>query len=86
MNKYILILALFLFSCSNNEEEIINSLDCECDRVVQVQTFNIVGTPQNPATVYHTVYTTINDCTEIQKEKEFNTTNSNFIPKLNECR
>jgi hypothetical protein len=87
MKKHILILAAFLFiSCSNNEDELTNNLDCNCDRVVEVYTFTVVGTPQNPALNYHTIYTTINDCTQVQKQKEYNTTNPVFTPRLNECR
>jgi len=87
MKKHILILAAFLFiSCSNNEDELTNNLDCNCDRVVEVYTFTVVGTPQNPDLNYHTIYTTINDCTQVQKQKEYNTTNPAFTPRLNECR
>lgn len=87
MKKYILILLVLFFSCSNNEnEQELNTLDCECDRVVSVSTFNVIGTLQNPQISYYSVYTTINDCTQIQREKTFTTTNANFSPKLNECR
>lgn len=77
----------FLYSCSAEEVVIEQEqLDCECDRVVEINTFNIVGTPENPATVHHSIMITINDCTEIQKQKTHNTTNINLIPKLGECR
>ena len=77
-----------LYSCSADElvieEE--EQLDCECDRVVELNRFNIVGTPENPATVILTIYYTINDCTQVQKQKEHSTTNPNTSPQLGECR
>ena len=77
-----------LYSCSPDEivieEE--QELNCECDRVVEVNTFNLAGTPENPVVVYHSIMITINDCTEVQKQKTHNTTNIDLIPKLGECR
>jgi hypothetical protein len=61
-------------------------VDCNCDKVVEKTTFNVVGTVQNPAMQYHTVYTTINECTHIQKSKTFDTTNSSLIPAIGQCR
>jgi hypothetical protein len=88
MKKLFLIaLAIGMIACSqddssNNTEE----PNCNCDRIVQINTFNVIGTPQNPATNYHSVYTTINDCTQIQREKTFNTTNPNLVPRLGDCK
>lgn len=84
MKKLLLLTALIaLSSCSNEEEQ---PKDCNCDRVVEASTFNIVGTPQNPAINYYTVYTTINDCTGIQRQKDFTTTNNALSPKVGQCR
>ena len=81
MKKLLLITALIALSgCSNEEEQ--QTQDCNCDRVVEATTFNIVGTPQNPAINYYTVYTTINDCTGIQRQKNFTTTNNAQSPKV----
>ena len=88
MRKILLLtLAISMVACSNDEnvqEE--QQLDCNCDRVVQVNTFNVIGTPQNPATNYYSIYTTINDCTQIQREKTFTTTNPTLSPTLGQCR
>lgn len=88
MRKLLLItLAIGMLACSqeeNSEEQ--QQLDCNCDRVVQVQTFNVIGTPENPATNYYSVYTTINDCTQVQREKTFTTTNPQLSPTLGQCR
>lgn len=75
--------AILLMSCSEEEQQ---SKNCNCDRVVQANTFNIVGTPQNPATVFFTSYVTINDCTGVQRQKTHSTTNSNDIPSVGDCR
>lgn len=79
----LLITAITLMSCSKEEEQTKN---CNCDRVVEANTFIIVGTPQNPALNYYTVYTTINDCTGVQRQKDFTTTNNSLSPKVGECR
>ena len=88
MKKLLLLtLAIGMMACSNDEttrEE--TTPNCDCDRVVEVNTFNIVGTPQNPATTYHSVYITINDCTQIQRQKTYDTTNIDLVPKVNQCR
>jgi hypothetical protein len=83
MKKVLLILAITcLFSCSNDEEQ----QNCNCDRVTEANTFNIVGTPQNPAINYYTVYTTKNDCTGEIKQKTYTTTVSTSSPKVGQCR
>jgi hypothetical protein len=95
MKIYLLIIsfAALSFSCnqdepqsnepqSNNPDE----TDCECDRVVEVNTFQVVGTPENPALNYYSVYTTINDCTQIQRQKNFTTTDPSMSPLLGQCR
>jgi hypothetical protein len=86
MKKVLLVLGVFvMLSCSKSkvDEPIV---DCNCDKVVQKTTFNVVGTVQNPAITFHTVYTTINECTKIQKSKTHNTTNSSLIPAIGQCR
>jgi uncharacterized lipoprotein YmbA len=84
MKKLLLITAaITLIGCSEEEQQ---EQDCNCDRVVEASTFNIVGTPQNPAINYYTVYTTINDCTGIQRQKDFTTTNNALSPKVGQCR
>ena len=82
----VLILSV-LYSCSPDEiviEE--EQLDCECDRVVEVNTFTLAGTPENPGIVYFSYITTINDCTRIQRRKDSSTRNPDLIPQLGECR
>lgn len=82
----LLFLALLFISCSTDEATTTTEPNCNCDRVVEVNTFQVVGTPQNPALNYYSVYTTINDCTQVQRRKEYTTTNPDLSPKLNECR
>jgi hypothetical protein len=87
MKKLLLLtLAIFTMACSNDESREETTADCNCDRIVQINTFNVVGTPQNPATNYHSVYTTINDCTQIQREKTHNTINPDLVPKIGDCK
>jgi hypothetical protein len=81
-----ILFAIGMVACSIPQQEQVDEPDCDCDKVVQVTTFNVVGTPQNPAVNYHSVYTTINECTQIQKQKTFDTTNQSLIPQINQCR
>jgi hypothetical protein len=86
MKKLLLLpLLIVALSCSTSQVEE-PAANCDCDKVVERTTFNVVGTPQNPAINYHTVYTTINECTNIQKTKTYDTTNSALIPQLGQCR
>jgi len=85
MKKALVLVAIIISSCSSTQTEE-TPLDCNCDKVVEKTTFNVVGTPQNPAIQYHTVYTTINECTHIQKSKTYDTTNSSLVPQIGQCR
>jgi hypothetical protein len=90
MKKLLLLsVALIATSCASNDDDTTPGTvaeDCNCDRVVQANTYNVVGTPQSPAMNYYTVYTTINDCTDIQKQKNHTTTVASSIPKIGQCR
>jgi hypothetical protein len=87
MKKLLLLtISLLALSCSQENEAREEQQNCNCDRVVQANTFNIVGTPQNPTTGYFTTYFTINDCTGVQLQKTHSTTNFDLIPKVGECR
>ena len=86
MKKLLLVLGMFTaISCSKAkvDEPIV---DCNCDKVVEKTTFNVVGTVQNPGITFHTVYTTINDCTHIQRTKTYDTKDSGLIPQIGQCR
>jgi hypothetical protein len=87
MIKYLIIVAtLAMFSCSSDDASNANEPDCDCDRFVQVYTFGVIGAPESPGMHYLSNYTTINDCTQIQREKTFNPTNSSLSPQLGQCR
>jgi len=87
MKKYlVLALAIGMVACSNDDQPETPQQNCDCDKVVEVATFNVVGTPQNPAMNYYSVYTTINVCTQIQRQKTFTTTVSSQSPQLGQCR
>ena len=81
-------IVLVAMSCSSNSDDASQTVaeDCNCDRVVEATTFNVVGTPQNPAMNYYTAYTTINDCTGVQRERNHTTTVASEIPKVGQCR
>lgn len=88
MKKLLVLALLALASCSPETatEDVTPTPNCDCDRVVEVFTFVVVGTPENPALNYVSRYTTINDCTQIQKTKSYTTTNPDLSPKVNQCR
>ena len=79
-------LLVCISACCSDQEEKNNNLNCDCDRVVEVNTINIIGNPQNPAISYYSVYTTINDCTQVQIEKNYTNTDQSLIPQINKCR
>ena len=91
MKKLLLLnIALIAISCSSNDDSTNVSetpnADCNCDRVVEANTFSVIGTPESPATNYYTVYTTINDCTGIQRQKNHTSTSYPSRPMLGQCR
>ena len=86
MKKLLLITIAILSIACSNDESTTNEQDCNCNKVTQVATFNIVGTPQNPAITYHSVYTTVNVCTGISSQREHNTTEIGFVPIIGQCR
>ena len=88
MKKTFLLLSVVLLSCNPDEpvQQAPPQLDCSCDKVVEVATFNVVGTPQNPAMNYYSIYTTINVCTQVQRQKTFTTTISSQTPQVGQCR
>jgi len=84
--KKLLLLGMFaVISCSKPESEEVKT-DCNCDRIVEIVNYNIVGNAQSPALKYYSNYTTINDCTQIQRSKTSSTTNKSLIPKKGQCK
>jgi hypothetical protein len=82
-------IVLVAMSCSSNDDSSSTNepvLDCNCNRVVEATTFNVIGTPQNPAMNFATYYVTINDCTGVQRERNHTTTVASDIPKIGQCR
>lgn len=74
MRKLTLLFAsLLIVSCSTDEEP---ALDCNCDRIVESTTFNAVGVGS------FGTYTTINDCTGIQKSWRWTRTS----PTIGDCK
>lgn len=86
LSKILLMISIFVISSCSQPESPTQSADCNCDRVKEVNVFSIIGTPQNPQTTYHCVYTTINECSGVQKQKTFDTYNPDNVPQINQCR
>jgi len=90
MKKLIIIFVLLSLSCSKDDiKEVVVEpivLDCKCDRIVQVSSYSITGTVENPIW-YFAILWTINDCTKLQKEFRVNKiSNINEIPKVGQCK
>ena len=75
MKKYLFIGLIFL-SCKKEEVAKKPVLDCDCDRVVDVSVFNYNGYESGS-------YVTINDCSKVQKNRQWQETQNK--PKLGEC-
>lgn len=83
----LLIVASFILACSKDEVQSAKATqDCNCDRIVEVSTFNVVGTASTPSISYYSIITTINDCTRVQKNKNNTTTFFEQIPKVGDCK
>ncbi len=67
----LIILVLTFFSCTT--EEVKKQSDCNCNRVVEVLTLNVVAGGGNIGTTTMYRYTTINDCTGIQRDSGWST-------------
>jgi hypothetical protein len=84
MKKLLIILATAtLIGCTSEDLE---TKDCNCNRVVEVSTFGTIGTIEDPAMRYFSVFVTINDCSGVQRSRNHNTTNIDLVPKVGECR
>lgn len=69
MKKLIVLMSLIVItSCEKEDiqptEPVVN---CNCDRVVEVQSFNIVDSNSPSGYVTQGNYTTVNDCTNFQQ-------------------
>ena len=89
MKRILFITALFLMSCEKEEitAEVEITEDCNCDRIVDVKKFFIVGDAQSndPSGTYYCPITTINDCNKLQKYRDFNFKKESYIPKVGDC-
>ena len=75
MKKSILLLAtISLIGCSSESEEVQKEVkDCNCNRVAEVLTMNIVAAYPNTGVTTMYRYTTINDCTKLQRDSSWST-------------
>jgi hypothetical protein len=80
MKKLIILMSLITVSC--NKEDIQPEpepvVDCECDRVVNVTTFNLPD-----GTVFGN-YSTVNDCTNFQQNHSY--TGASNMPTEGNCK
>jgi hypothetical protein len=85
--KKLLLILLISISCSEKDiPEEIPVLDCDCDRIAEVKKIGIFNDKKG-VDVYRGVFTTINECSKIQREYSFsNITDISLIPKVGECK
>lgn len=82
MKGFSLFLLLALISCGKPKNTVTNETqqevtkDCNCDRVVSVNQFS------NPDMTQWGYYTTINDCSGVQRDKQWKYNK----PKIGECK
>ena len=93
MKRILLITSLFLMSCEKEEVEPINQTveNCDCDRIVDIKKFNMVGDAQTGESSYFWCHiTTINDCNKIQKFKKFSYSMNYYtkeqLPNIGDCQ
>ena len=91
MKRELLVLGLAsMFSCEKENVSQSNNQtveDCNCDRIVDIKKFYIVGDAQSsdPSGTYYCPITTINDCNKMQKFRDFHFKNEYNIPKVGDC-
>jgi hypothetical protein len=75
MKKLVLVLLATMMSCTPEEQTQPKTpaLDCNCNRVVEVLTINIVAAYPNTGVTKMYRYTTINDCTKLQRDSSWST-------------
>jgi hypothetical protein len=77
INKILLLLfAVIISSCTATDID--DNLDCKCNRVVEVSSFNMQGQ------YTFGTYITINDCTGIQRQYQWQYENNK--PKKGDCK
>jgi hypothetical protein len=78
-------LAIGMMACTSDDTtDNTPDLDCDCNRVVQVYSFQM----QNPngGILYHGTFFTINDCTRVQMQRSYSVHTTNQIPVVGQCR
>lgn len=74
----LLFTSLFIISCSTDDAP-----DCNCDRITGItSSFTIVGSVNEGGTISFGHYTTVNDCTGIQKSWSWSGTR----PRVGDCK
>ena len=87
MKRVFIFIALFLASCHKDiQQPNNNTLDCDCDRVMEHTKFYIVGDAQTGKPgFYFGTYVLINDCSEVQYNGEWNTSYGDKEPINGQC-
>ena len=73
MKQLALVIFVTMMSCSQDEQPQTPALDCNCNRVVEVITMNVVAGNGGVGVTKMYKYTTINDCSAIQRESGWST-------------
>jgi hypothetical protein len=77
INKILLVLfAVIISSCTATDID--DNLDCKCNRVVEVSSFNL------PDRTTFGTYITINECTGVQRQYQWQYENNK--PKKGDCK
>ena len=88
MKKLVLVsaLAIGLFSC---QKEVVTQQpvkNCNCDRIVKIVAYTIIGTPSNPKPTNHATIYTVNDCTNFNDWDEWKSTEYKYFKKVGDCK
>jgi len=79
----IALVSISLFSCQKEEVKPVPVEDCGCDRIVNVVRAKY-SFPGQPNTYWATI-TTVNDCSNWQKQYEYESNYSIYSKKVGEC-
>lgn len=85
----ILVLFIIFIGCKKDDttpqDSTSNTPDCNCDRVVKVNNFNVANSAEEGGTSVTSYIWTVNDCTNLNKNTNRNFSNASLAPKVGDC-
>lgn len=90
MKRIILITTTLITLISCNKETITQQpttqpKNCNCDKIVKIIQYTIIGTPESPQPTNHATIYTVNECTNFNDWHEFKSKEIKYYKKIGDC-